>query len=234
MKIDSNIEELEKTIGYEFKNKELIKHALTHSSFSNEQKINKWENYQRLEYLGDAVLELITSEYLFYNNPGMSEGQMSKTRASMVCEPSLAICAKDINLGKFILLGKGEEAGGGRERDSILSDIFEAIIGAIYIDGGFEKAKAHINKFVLEGLDERQLFIDSKSVIQEMVQAQKNTEMHYELLSESGPEHIKTFEVGIFINGECIATAKEHNKKRAEQQAAYLAIKKLNDKSDGK
>ena len=230
--IDSNIEELESAIGYTFQNKALIRSALTHSSYMNEQKINKWDNYQRLEYLGDAVLELVSSEYIFHNHPNMKEGEMSKLRASMVCEPSLAICARDLHIGEYILLGKGEENCGGRERDSILSDVFEAIIGAIYLDGGFEKAREHILHYVFEDLDERQLFIDSKSLIQEKIQAMKHSEMHYELLSENGPEHHKEFEVGLYINGECVSIGKEFNKKRAEQKAAYLALKKLNNNSD--
>ena len=128
---------LEKLIGYQFEDSSLLISAVTHPSYMNERKINKWDHYQRLEYLGDAVLELVMSEYLFHEYPLMPEGELSKTRASMVCEPALAFCANKLNLGEFILLGKGENASGGRKRDSILSDVFEAIIGAIYLDGGF-------------------------------------------------------------------------------------------------
>lgn len=227
MNVDAIIAEVEKRIYYEFKNKELIKCALTHSSFVNELKINKWENYQRLEFLGDAVLELVSSEFLYEGNSGMSEGKMSKVRASMVCEPALAFCAKKISLGEMVLLGKGEEAGGGRERNSILSDVFEAIIGAIYQDGGLDEARKFIHKHVLDDVEENQLFVDSKSILQEKIQAEADKILSYKLISESGPEHDKSFEVAVYINDECMATAMGHNKKEAEQQAAYLVLKKM-------
>lgn len=227
MNVDAIIAEVEKRIYYKFKNKELIKCALTHSSFVNELKINKWENYQRLEFLGDAVLELVSSEFLYEGNSGMSEGKMSKVRASMVCEPALAFCAKKISLGEMILLGKGEEAGGGRERNSILSDVFEAIIGAIYQDGGLDEARKFIHKHVLDDVEENQLFVDSKSILQEKIQAEADKILSYKLISESGPEHDKSFEVAVYINDECMATAMGHNKKEAEQQAAYLVLKKM-------
>ena len=140
---------LEERIGYQFKNPSLLKQALTHSSFTNEQKINKAKNYERLEFLGDAVLELVSSEFLFKEHPDVPEGELTKMRASMVCEPSLAFCAKDLELGKFLRLGKGEESTGGRERDSITSDAMEAVIGAIYLDGGMEHAKSFIYRFTL-------------------------------------------------------------------------------------
>ena len=227
MNVDANIAEVEKRISYTFKNKELIKCALTHSSFTNELKINKWENYQRLEFLGDAVLELVSSEFLYEGNSVMSEGKMSKVRASMVCEPALAFCARKINLGELILLGKGEEAGGGRERNSILSDVFEAIIGAMYQDGGLEEARKFIHKFVLDDVEEAQLFVDSKSILQERIQAEADKTLCYKLISESGPEHDKDFEVAVYINDECMATAVGHNKKEAEQQAANQVLKKM-------
>ena len=157
----------------------------------------------------------------------MSEGKMSKVRASMVCEPALAFCAKKISLGEMILLGKGEEAGGGRERNSILSDVFEAIIGAIYQDGGLDEARKFIHKYVLDDVEENQLFVDSKSILQEKIQAEADKILSYKLISESGPEHDKSFEVAVYINDECMATAMGHNKKEAEQQAAYLVLKKM-------
>ncbi len=229
MNVDAIIAEVEKRISYTFKNKELIKCALTHSSFTNELKINKWENYQRLEFLGDAVLELVSSEFLYDGNSVMSEGKMSKVRASMVCEPALAFCARKINLGELILLGKGEEAGGGRERNSILSDVFEAIIGAMYQDGGLEEARKFIHKFVLDDVEENQLFVDSKSILQEKIQAEADKTLCYKLIGEAGPEHDKSFEVAVYINDECMATAVGHNKKEAEQQAAYLVLKKMRE-----
>ncbi len=232
MNIEQNVSEVEKRIGYDFKQKELLKQAITHSSFINELKINKWDSYQRLEYLGDAVLELSISEYLFHNHPDMAEGKMSKLRASMVCEQSLAFCAKDIQLGEFILLGKGEESGGGRERNSIISDVFEAIVGAIYIDGGFDEAKKFVTKYVLEDIGERQLFVDSKSILQEMVQAESQSKLQYKLIGERGPEHNKEFEVAVYIDNQCMATAIGHNKKDAEQKAAYSALKELRAKKE--
>lgn len=227
MDVNAIVAEVEKRILYEFKDKELLKCALTHSSFANELKINKWENYQRLEFLGDAVLELVSSEFLYEGNTVMSEGKMSKTRASMVCEPALAYCARKISLGEMIFLGKGEESGGGRQRNSILSDVFEAIIGAIYLDGGLEAAKKFIHKFVLDDVEDNQLFVDSKSILQEKIQALSDTTLSYKLISESGPEHDKRFEVAIYINDECMATAEGHSKKDAEQKAAYSTLKKL-------
>jgi len=230
MNVDVNIAEVEKRISYNFTNKELLKYAITHSSYVNELKINKWENYQRLEFLGDAVLELVSSEFLYEGNSVMSEGKMSKVRASMVCEPALAFCARKFDLGELILLGKGEENGGGRERNSILSDVFEAIIGGIYLDGGLEEARKFIHKFVLDDMEENQLFVDSKSILQEKIQAQTGSTLCYKLISETGPEHDKNFEVAVYINDECKATAVGHNKKDAEQHAAYQVLKQMQGK----
>lgn len=221
------IAKVEEKIGYHFTNSALLISALTHPSYMNERKINKWEHYQRLEYLGDAVLELTMSEYLYFEYPTLSEGELSKMRASMVCEPALAFCANNLELGDFILLGKGEDASGGRRRDSILSDVFEAIIGAIYLDGGFEAAKKHINRFVMDGIGERTLFIDSKSLLQEEIQKTPGSTIRYELTGESGPEHDKVFTVALLINEVKKAEASGHSKKNAEQKAAYEVLKKI-------
>lgn len=215
--------ELELKIGYEFKQKELLKQALTHSSFSNEQRINKLKNYERLEFLGDAVLELLSSKFFFLNHPEMTEGEMTKLRSSMVCEPALAFCARDLNLGEYILLGKGEEATGGRERDSIISDVMEAVIGALYLDGGLEEAEKFIHKFILSDLESKQLFYDSKTILQE--QLQKNgSRLHYELIEESGPDHDKQFRVEAKVDTVVIGTGVGRTKKSAEQKAAYEAL----------
>ena len=160
------LQELESRIGYTFNNIALLKQAMTHSSYANEQKINKYQNYERLEFLGDAVLELISSEFLFNEYPSVPEGQLTKMRASMVCEPSLAFCAKDLELGEFLLLGKGEESTGGRNRDSITSDAMEAVIGAIFLDGGMEYAKEFIYRFILSDLEDKQFLYDSKTNLQ--------------------------------------------------------------------
>lgn len=221
---------LEERISYQFKNPSLLKQALTHSSFTNEQKINKAKNYERLEFLGDAVLELVSSEFLFKEHPDVPEGELTKMRASMVCEPSLAFCAKDLELGKFLRLGKGEESTGGRERDSITSDAMEAVIGAIFLDGGMKHAKAFIDRFILSDLEDKRLFYDSKTTLQELIQGKLKKEFHYELLDETGPEHDKTFVSEVYLEKESLGKGFGRTKKAAEQQAAYQALLRLREK----
>ena len=217
------IKELEEKIGYEFKKKELIWQALTHSSFSNEQKINKYKNYERLEFLGDAVLELLSSQFFFETYPDMPEGEMTKLRSSMVCELALAYCARDISLGDYLLLGKGEEITGGRTRDSIISDVMEAVIGALYLDGGLSEADAFVKKYILSDLESKQLFYDSKTILQEEVQRDGQS-LTYELVSETGPDHDKVFMVEARIDGQTVGKGQGRNKKSAQQQAAYQAL----------
>lgn len=224
------LEELQDKIGYRFQNTELLKQALTHSSFANEQKINKLKDYERLEFLGDAVLELVSSEFLFRENLQMPEGQLTKLRASMVCEPALAYCAKDIDLGSYILLGRGEEYTGGRYRSSITSDVMEAIIGAIFLDGGIENAKKHIYRFILSDLENKILFLDSKTILQEEIQKKKDAQLRYELIGESGPDHNKQFTVDAYLNDVLIGSGTGRTKKAAEQQAAYEALLKMKGK----
>lgn len=230
MKQKFDLDVLEGRIGYCFKDKMLLKQAITHSSYTNEQKINRYGHYERLEFLGDAVLELVSSEFLFSMYKEKSEGELTKMRASMVCEPSLAFCAKDLELGEFMLLGKGEESTGGRKRDSITSDAMEAVIGAIYLDGGMDAAKDFINRFVLSDLEDKQLFYDSKTNLQEFIQGKLKKEFHYILLEESGPEHDKVFEVAVCMENEVIGRGKGRTKKAAEQQAAYMALRMFRDK----
>ena len=230
MKQGYNLELLEKRIGYCFQDKLLLKQAITHSSYTNEQKINKYGHYERLEFLGDAVLELVSSEMLFTVYKEKSEGELTKMRASMVCEPSLAFCAKDLELGEFMLLGKGEESTGGRKRDSITSDAMEAVIGAIYLDGGMDAAKSFIHRFILSDLEDKQLFYDSKTTLQEFIQGKLKKEFNYVLLGESGPEHDKIFEVAICMDNEIIGRGQGRTKKAAEQQAAYIALRMFRDK----
>ena len=226
--VDEVVETVEKEIGYTFNNKELLLEALTHSSYSHEMKINKRNHYERLEFLGDAVLELITTEYLFDNFPDMPEGKLSKRRASMVCEPSLAICARSMKLGNALFLGKGEEASGGRERASVLADIIEAILGAIYLDGGMENARAYAVTHIFAELDEDELFVDNKTKLQEYIQHYFNTkELTYNVIKEDGPEHAKMFTVSVSLGDEVLATGLGKSKKLAQQQAAFLAIKKI-------
>lgn len=218
------LEELEKRIGYQFHDRTLLKQAITHSSFTNEQKINRQKHYERLEFLGDAVLELVSSEFLFKEHVDMQEGQLTKMRASMVCEPALAFCARDIELGEFIMLGKGEEVTGGRYRDSIISDVMEAVIGAIFLDGGMEKAKEHINRFILSDLENKQLFYDSKTNLQEYVQGNLKKDIQYVVVEESGPEHDKLFTVEVMVEQNVLGKGQGRTKKAAEQQAAYEAL----------
>lgn len=223
------VERLEGRIGYIFQNKDLIRQALTHSSYANERKINKIKDYERVEFLGDAVLELVTSEFLYGKHEEMPEGVLSRTRAAMVCEPSLAACARDLEVDRYILLGKGEEMTGGRGRDSIVSDVMEALIGAIYLDGGFESAKAFIRRFILEDMEHKALFYDAKSILQEEVQ-KNGGDVRYVLKAESGPEHDKTFDVEVYQGERLLGRGSGHNKKKAEQQAAYEALLRLQKK----
>lgn len=218
---------LENRIGYHFRNKALLKQAMTHSSYINEHHLRKTECNERLEFLGDAVLELVSSEFLYQEYPEVSEGELTRTRASMVCEPSLAFCARDIELGSYLLLGKGEEATGGRERDSVTSDAMEALIGAIYLDSGFTSAKEFIHRFILSDLENKKLFFDSKTILQEIVQAGSGRTAVYRLLGEEGPDHNKVFYVEVSIGGNCYGKGKGRTKKAAEQEAAYQAILKL-------
>lgn len=221
---EDRLRELEQKIGYCFQDKQLLKQAVTHSSYANEQKINKFRNYERLEFLGDAVLELVSSDFIYHAHPDMAEGQMTKYRASLVCEPALAFCARQIGLETYILLGKGEDATGGRGRDSIVSDVMEAVIGAIYSDSGMEEAKAYIHRFILSDLEHKQLFYDAKTVLQEEVQKDNTGKLHYELVREEGPEHDKHFVVDAMVDDVKVGSGSGHSKKAAEQKAAYEAL----------
>ena len=218
------LEELENRIGYCFKDKTLLMQAITHSSYTNEQKINKQKHYERLEFLGDAVLELVISDFLFHEHLDKTEGELSKKRASMVCEQALSFCAKDLEMGSFFLLGKGEEATGGRERDSITSDVMEAVIGAIFLDNGLDAATTFINRFILSDLENKQLFYDSKTNLQEYIQGNQKKDFHYKLVEESGPEHNKIFVVEIIMEEVVLGKGSGRTKKAAEQQAAYEAL----------
>ena len=223
-----SIEKLETEIEYIFHDKNLIMQALTHSSYANERKINKIKDYERIEFLGDAVLELVTSEYLYGKQKEMSEGQLTRRRAAMVCEPSLASCARDMGLHHYILLGKGEEMTGGRSRDSIISDVMEALIGAVYLDGGFEQAKAFIHRFILLDLEDKALFYDAKSLLQEKLQ-KDGGDLRYVLIGESGPEHDKSFSVEVYQGEKLLGKGSGHNKKAAQQQAAYEALRRFEE-----
>lgn len=222
--MEEKLKELEEKIGYLFRDKRLLRQALTHSSFANEQKINKYDDYERLEFLGDAVLELISSDFIFRENPQMPEGQLTKRRSSIVCEPALAFCAREISLEQYILLGKGEEGTGGRGRDSIISDVMEAVIGAIYLDSGIDEAQKFIHRFILSDLEHKQLFYDAKTILQEVIQKENAGALHYELIREEGPEHSKIFVVEARIGDVRVGSGSGHSKKAAEQKAAYEAL----------
>ena len=185
----SKLTELEQVIGYEFNEQRLLQQALTHSSFANEKHMKKLSDNERLEFLGDAVLEVVSSEFLYKEHTDLPEGDLTKLRASIVCEPTLALCTREIDLGKYLYLGKGENLTGGRGRKSILSDALEAVIGAIYLDGGFEPAKAFIHRFILTDIEHKKLFYDSKTILQEVVQGHYEEPLHYELIGEEGPDH---------------------------------------------
>ena len=222
--IQAPLEELEERIGYRFQNRYLLDCALTHTSFANEQKIQTFKDYERIEFLGDAVLEMISSEFLYRTYPEKKEGELTKLRASLVCEPALAYCARDLSLGAFIRLGRGEEASGGREKDSIISDVMEALIGAMYLDsGGIEAPRNFILTYILSDLEDKQLFYDAKSILQERAQ-QEGHDLHYEILEESGPGHQKRFRVAAVVNGHRCGIGEGRSKKAAEQQAAYAAL----------
>lgn len=227
------IEALQNVIGYHFCDEKLLKQALTHSSYANERKINKCKDYERLEFLGDAILEMVSSEFLFRKFPDMPEGQLTKLRASMVCEPSLAFCARDLELGRYLFLGKGEEATGGRSRASVTSDVMEAITGAIFLDGGLQPAKQFIMDFILNDLEEKQLFYDSKTILQEQIQKTPGKTISYELTGEEGPDHDKIFCVDVLIDGVKAASGKGKNKKSAEQEAAYHVLLQMKETGKG-
>lgn len=218
------IDRLEEKIAYRFQDDRLLRQALTHSSYANELKINKYGDYERLEFLGDAVLEFVSSDFLYRQREETAEGDLTKLRASMVCEPALAYCAREFALEQYILLGKGEEATGGRKRDSIVSDVMEALIGAIYLDGGIEEASAFIHRFILSDLENKQLFYDAKTILQELVQQGNEGALHYELVREEGPAHDKIFEVEAYVGEQKVGQGVGHSKKAAQQQAAYQAL----------
>ena len=225
--MNKKLNELEGRIGYRFSNRQLLTRAMTHSSYANEHRLNKLECNERLEFLGDSVLEVVSSDFLYHKYPDKPEGDLTKIRASIVCEPTLAYCAEDIELGNYLLLGKGEEATGGRGRASVVSDAMEALIGAIYLDGGFANAKEFILRFIMNDIEHKQLFFDSKTILQEIVQSQTEKPLAYELLREEGPDHNKIFESRALIGEEEIGRGTGRTKKAAEAVAAYHGILKL-------
>jgi len=216
----------EKEIKYEFKDKKLLKRALTHSSYANETRDANKSN-ERLEFLGDSILSIIVSEYIFLNFRDLPEGELTKIRASLVCEKSLYSFSRELNVGEYLMLGKGELQNGGNERTSILADAFEAVLAAMYLDGGMEVAKKHVLRFVLkelENLQSDEVFKDYKTMLQEIVQRNPEEILQYVLSDESGPDHDKQFTVNVMLNSNIFATGAGHSKKQAEQEAAHHAL----------
>ncbi len=218
------LRELQQKIAYTFHDENLLFTALTHSSYANEHKLHKIHHNERLEFLGDAVLEIVSSDFLFRNFPDMAEGQMSKKRASLVCEPTLAYCARQLGLGKYLMLGRGEDMGGGRNRDSILSDALEAVIGAIYLDGGIEEARTFIMANVLNDIEHKAMFQDSKTILQEILQRDHKEPISYEVVDMTGPEHDRLFVMQVKLGDQVIGQGSGRTKQAAGQEAAYHAI----------
>ncbi len=220
------LEELQRKIGYTFRNDQLLLQALTHSSYANEGK-KHGKNNERLEFLGDSVLSVIVARHLFLTYRDLPEGELTNLRASLVCEKALDVFAAQFGLGEYLLLGKGEEMNGGRERPSILADAFEALLAAIYLDGGYEAAQKFVLGFIPEQLDvkKKTKLSDYKTPLQEIVQQNKEERIEYVLVDEQGPDHAKTFTVEVLLNSNIIGRGQGRSKKQAEQNAAHEALK---------
>ena len=223
------MQKLEEKIGYSFKNKKLLETALTHSSYANEKHLDGCMSYERQEFLGDSVLGLVTAEFLFSHQPMLPEGRMTRLRAELVCEASLHKTALSLGLGQYMRLGKGESNTGGRERPSILADMVEALIAAIYLDAGMDRARAFVLEKVLGDVEinEQRRSADYKTRLQELVQKKANQHIAYELVSESGPDHNKLFEFEVRINGQPSGRGSGRTKKEAEQMAACKALESM-------
>lgn len=222
------LKDLEQALGYTFCDKTLLRMALTHSSHANEIYHDSLRSYERLEFLGDSILGFVVAEYLFCTYPERPEGQLTRTRAEIVCERSLAAVATEINLGSYLLLGHGGEQDGSRRRESILCDVVESVIAATYLDGGFAAAKGVIDRLILSNVTvDTHKDEDYKTRLQELVQRKKNQQLSYQLVGESGPDHAKSFQVEVLLNGKAVGSGEGSSKKRAEQAAAKAAIETL-------
>ncbi|MBZ2173904.1 ribonuclease III [Schnuerera sp. xch1] len=230
------LKEIQSQINYFFKDTNLLNTSLIHSSYANENKKYNNESNERLEFLGDVVIDLVVSEYLYKRFTEFPEGELTKRRASVVCESSLAFAARKINIGKYLLLGKGEENTGGRHRDSILADAFEALLGAIYIDGGLKSAEdfllEHFEQEVIYALSKGSLFIDYKTELQEVLQKRTKSKINYQVEKEVGPDHRKKFYMNVIVENKVIGKGMGRNKKEAEQNAAKQVLLKMGERSE--
>ena len=218
---------LEERLGYQFQNRTLLENALTHSSYANEHRDAGMPSNERLEFLGDSVLGMVVADHLYREHPLMPEGELTRTRAAMVCEDSLVEVARTLDLGRYLRLGKGEDAGGGRERPSILADATEAVIAAIYLDGGIAQARRTIRALILGNEEELSASRDYKTALQELIQKESGRKLTYRLVAETGPDHAKRFSMEVDLNGTVIGAGEGRTKKAAEQAAAKAAIAAL-------
>ena len=221
------MEALEEKLGYRFANRALLENALTHSSYANENRAKGVQSNERLEFLGDSVLGMVVADYLYRTHPDLPEGDLTRTRAALVCEESLAEVAQVLELGAYLKLGKGEEAGGGRTRPSITADAVEAVLAAVYLDGGIGSARKIIQKYILDAEAERGKNRDYKTALQELVQRESGQVLQYHLVGSSGPDHAKVFTVEVTLNGKTVGRGEGHSKKEAEQNSARAAIDAL-------
>ncbi len=220
------METLEAKLGYSFRDRSLLDNALTHSSYANENHSPGGSN-ERLEFLGDSVLGMVTADFLYKEHPGLPEGDLTRTRAALVCEESLVEVADLLDLGRYLKLGRGEESGGGRTRPSIRADAVEAVLAAVYLDGGLGEARKIIQRFILDKESEKGANRDYKTALQELVQRESGQVLAYHLVGESGPDHAKTFTVEVTLNGAALGQGVGHSKKEAEQMSAKAAIAQL-------
>ena len=218
---------LEETLGYTFRDPALLDNALTHSSYANENRSKGSQSNERLEFLGDSVLGIVTADYLYRTHPDLPEGDLTRTRAALVCEESLVEVARAWDLGKYLKLGRGESAGGGRSRPSIQADAVEAVLAAVYLDGGIGSARKIIQRYILDAEAERSKNRDYKTALQELVQRESGQVLQYHLVGSSGPDHAKVFSVEVTLNGAAVGQGRGHSKKEAEQNAARAAIEAL-------
>ena len=222
------LKDLEQAIGYHFRNISLLQQAMAHSSYANERWHDSLMSNERLEFLGDSILDMLVADYLYRTFPNRPEGELTRMRADMVCERTLAAVAGRLRLGAHLLLGKGEEQGGGRSRESILADAVESVIAACYLDGGMDAARSFVKQFILVNVPvDRPNNMDYKTALQERVQQKKNQTLSYSLIGESGPDHDKHFQVELLLNGQVVGTGSGSSKKRAEQAAAKAALDAL-------